>query len=137
MKKISVAVVSPPIGTNQGVAKYSFVFDEALGLARKGLSVHVFTEFQGDISFSSGIYFHGLRKLIDIRALGSVLRRPSMYPAISLLRKPETIYWENLRALRLSEVIKNHKIDLIHAHFAYPEGVVGLLSKGKRRNRLL
>jgi N-acetyl-alpha-D-glucosaminyl L-malate synthase BshA len=137
MGKISVAVVSPPIGTSPETVQYSFIFDEAFWLARKGLSVHVVREFQGDISLSYGIYFHGLRKLIDIRAIVSALRKLPTYPPISLLRKPETIYWENLRALSLSKVIKNYEIDLVHAHFAYPEGFVGLLARKETKKPLV
>jgi N-acetyl-alpha-D-glucosaminyl L-malate synthase BshA len=137
MRKISIAVASPPIGTSLEAISYNFVFDEAYRLAKKGIDVHVVRGVQGRTSQRNGIYFHDLEKLVDTRALGSVLRRLPMYPPISLLRKPETIYWENLRALRLSEVIKNYKIDLIHAHFAYPEGVVGLLSRKETKKPLV
>jgi glycosyltransferase involved in cell wall biosynthesis len=35
--------------------------------------------------------------------------------------------WENLYALNASRVVKQHNIDIIHAHFAYPDGYAATL----------
>jgi glycosyltransferase involved in cell wall biosynthesis len=62
------------------------------------------------------------------------------YPPAYLLRKPKSIYWEywiNRLASNATEVIRNNHIDLIHAHFAYPEGLVGLLAKNRTSKPLV
>jgi glycosyltransferase involved in cell wall biosynthesis len=137
MSQISVGVISPPIGTSPETVAYSFVFDEVYRLARRGLNVHVVWEFQGKTSLSYGMYFHGLPKLVDMHAVGSALIKLRLYPPISLLRKPATIYWENLRALNISKVIEDCRIDLVHAHFAYPEGFAAILAARSRARRPL
>jgi len=45
------------------------------------------------------------------------------------MRRPKLIFFENLYALNVARIIEKHDIDLIHAHFAYPEGFIGLIAK--------
>jgi len=128
-KKISVAIISSPVGKTPEDVKYSFVFDEAFSLSKKGIDVHVMRSQMEKASFSYGMRFHGFERKIDSRSIESTLRNLGTYPLLSLLRKPTTIYWENLYATSVCRVIKKNDINLIHAHFAYPEGFVGLLAK--------
>jgi len=126
---LSVAVISGPVGKCPEDVTYSFVFDEVYRLARKGIDIHVVRSRMEKDSISYGIHFHGIKRKIDPQALNMIVRNFTSYPPISLLRKPTTLYWENLYALNVSKIIEKNKIDLIHAHFAYPEGLVGLLAK--------
>jgi glycosyltransferase involved in cell wall biosynthesis len=137
MNKISVAVAAPQIGISPESISYSFVFDEVYYLAGKGLDVHVIREFQGGTSLCYGIYFHGLEKLVDVSTSISTLENLPMYPPVSLLRRPATIYWENLFARNISKVVIDYKADLIHAHFAYPQGLAGLIAKKKTKKPLV
>ena len=125
----SVAIISSFIGKTPEDMAHSFVFDEAYRLAQKGIDVHIIRYKVEKDSYSYGIKYHGLEKKIDVRALKFFMRNLSVYPPISLLRKPTLIYHENLYALNTYRVIERDGIDLIHAHFAYPEGLVGLLTK--------
>jgi len=84
-----------------------------------------------------GIHFHGIEKRINIQAINLLLRNVSSYPFISLLRKPTSLCWEDLYALNVCRVIEDNDIDLIHAHFAHPEGLVGLLVKRRARKPLV
>jgi len=136
-KKISVAVISGPVGKTPEDIAYSFVFDEAYRLARTGVNVHVVRPKIEEDSLSYGIHFHGVEKKIDIQAVKSLLRNITNYPLISFLRKPPSLYWENLYALNVSRVIERNNIDLIHTHFAYPEGLVGLLAKRRTETPLV
>jgi glycosyltransferase involved in cell wall biosynthesis len=126
---LSVAVISEYVGKSPEEITYSFVFDEVYRLAKKGVNVHVVRgKIEGD-SISYGINFHGIKKLIDPQALNMLMGNIMFYPPISLLRNPIYLYWENLYALNVSKIIEKYDLDLIHAHFAYPEGLVGLLAK--------
>jgi glycosyltransferase involved in cell wall biosynthesis len=129
MKKISVAIISGPVGKTPEDVMYSFVFDEASRLSRKGINVHVIRSQIEKTFFSYGMHSHGFKRRIDPRVVESSLRNLRTYPLLSLLREPTTIYWENLYAINACEVINKNDINLIHAHFAYPEGLVGLLAK--------
>jgi glycosyltransferase involved in cell wall biosynthesis len=127
-QKIRVALLAW-IGKTPEEIALSFVFEEAYRLAISGVGVHVVnSKVEGD-SFSYGMYFHGFKGKIVPRVVKLLVKSLPLYPLISLLRNPFTIYYENLYAANVSAVVAKNEIDLIHAHFAYPEGLVGLLAK--------
>jgi glycosyltransferase involved in cell wall biosynthesis len=134
---LSIVVISSLIGKTPEDITYSFVFDEAQRLAANGVEVHVVrSKLEGD-SYSCGIRFHGIRRSPDPKAFRLTLSNIPQYSPTSLLRHPASIYWENLYALNVSKVIEKNSIDLIHAHFAYPEGLVGLLAKRRTGKPLI
>jgi glycosyltransferase involved in cell wall biosynthesis len=126
---MSAAIISAPVGKSPAAIRYSFVFDEALFLANRGLNVHVITSRVESDSQAYGLSFHGLPHIVDPMSMVSTFRTCPMYPVSSFPRRPTTIYWENLYAMTVSRVIKRFDLDVIHAHFAYPEGLVGLIAK--------
>jgi len=136
-RAISVAVVSGPVSQTPEDIAYSFVFDEAYRLAKKGINVHIVRSKIEKDSFSYDMHFHGIERRIDNGAIRLMSRTLSLYPPISLLRKPTSIYWEALYAESVSRVVEKNNVDLIHAHFAYPEGLVGLLAKRKTKKPLI
>ena len=101
------------------------------------MNVHVIRGKIEKDSTSYGIHFHGIRKMIDPQALNMLMKNIMFYPPISLLRKPMYLYWENLYASNVSKVIEKYNLDLIHAHFAYREGLVGLLAKARTKKPLI
>ena len=128
-KKLSIAVISGPVGKTPEDITYSFVFDEVYRLAQRGIEVHVIrSKIEGE-SMSCGIHFHGIERKYDFQAFNLLARNITCYPLISLVRRPTTLYWENLYALNALKVVERNDTCLIHAHFAYPEGLVGLLAK--------
>jgi glycosyltransferase involved in cell wall biosynthesis len=128
-KRLSVAVISSSVGKAPEDIAYSFVFDEVYMLAKRSVEAHLIrSRIEGEF-ISYGIHYHGIERRYDIQALNFLARNITCYPPISLVRKPTTLYRENLYALNVSKVIERDRIDLIHAHFAYPEGLVGLLAK--------
>jgi glycosyltransferase involved in cell wall biosynthesis len=138
--KISVAIVSGSVAKIPKAIHYSFVFDEAHRLARSRVNVHVVRSKSEKDSFSYGIHFHGMKKRIDAQAFRTTLENLFGYSPAYLLTNPKSIYWEywiNQLAWNLTEVIRNNHIDLIHAHFAYPEGPVGLLAKNRTSKPLV
>lgn len=83
------------------------------------------------------MYFHDVKNKVSFEALKTALKNFLYYPQISLLRKPWIIYWENLYAFHVAKIVEKHAVDLIHAHFAYPEGFVGVLAKRAIRKPLI
>jgi len=127
-----IILVSSSIGKSPEDVIYSFVFDEAYRLARRGLEIHVargsFTDEWEESSFS--MYFYGLgHRKLRLEALYTLLRNIRKYPPKALIRGPKAIYFENLYAWRVLSAANMIKPDLIHAHFAYPEGFVGYIVK--------
>jgi len=136
-RQMSVAVISRLVGRTPDDITYSFIFSEIYRLANKGVNVHVVRSETEEDSFSSGICFHGLKKKIDALSIGLSLREIFTYPPIFLLRKPTTIYRDSLYAMNVSKVMKANDITLIHAHFAFPEGLVGLLASKRLKKPLV
>jgi len=138
-RSLSIAVLSSRVGKSPEAIIRSFVFDEVYRLAQRGINIHLVTSKKERSSISYGIHFHGIEggKRIDVRVLNLFLKNITNYPPISLFRNPKRLYWENLYALNVSRVIERNDVDLIHAHFAYPEGLVGLLVKRKINKPLI
>lgn len=138
-KSIKLVVVAGPVGTTPREMSRAFIFDEAFMLAKKGLTVHVVRSSLFDHSYevSYGIHFHNLGGYISLDAFRMVIKNLPKYPAPSLLRKIYLIYWENLYASRVTTIIRRTNATIIHAHFAYPEGFVGLLAKRETKRPLV
>jgi len=75
------------------------------------------------------MYFSGLGRTKYIGAVRALFSTISTYPLYSLIRSPKAIYFESLYVARALEVAKRVRPDVIHAHFAYPEGLVGCMVK--------
>jgi glycosyltransferase involved in cell wall biosynthesis len=127
------------VGRKPTDVTYSFVFDEARKLAMRGLDVHVVRGGFEDDSEMFGIKFHGLERQprVNPRLTVFALRMIQTFPLVSLLRNPVAIYWENLYAMNVCRIIEESRVDLIHSHFAYPEGLVGFLAKMECKKPLI
>jgi len=136
-KRLSVCIVSSSVGKTPEDIPFSFVFDEAYRLAQRGVEIHVVRSKIEKDSISYGIHYHGIERKYDFQALNFLAKNITGYPPISLVRKPTVLYGENLYALNVSKVVEKYDVNLIHAHFAYPEGLVGLLAKKKTRKPLI
>jgi glycosyltransferase involved in cell wall biosynthesis len=133
---LSVALISSSVGKTPKDITYSFVFDEAYRLVQRGVKVHVVRLKIERESVYHGIHFHGIEKKYDTQVINLLARNITCYPPISLVRRPTTLYRENLYALNVAKVVDKNDIDLIHAHFAYPEGLVGLLCQTKLKTKI-
>lgn len=126
---MSILVISSYVGKSPEDLTLSFIFDEIYRLAKNGIDVHVVRSKVEKDSISYSIHFHGIENKIDPQALSMMLRNMVRYPPISLFRGNISLYRENLYATNIIRVAKKNHVDLIHAHFAYPEGFVGVLAK--------
>lgn len=122
MEKPSVAIISERVGKTPEYIIHSFIFDEAYRLAIKGINVHIIRNKIEMDSLSHGMRFHGIERKINFGTILLMLRKRFIHSKLSFLSTP--IYSSNI-----SKVIERNRIDLIHAHFAYPEGLAGLLAK--------
>lgn len=133
---LSVTVITNRIGKTPKQIRGSFIFDEIQRLSQKGIKIHVIRLKKEKSSLSYKIHFHGIEKKLDAKTICYMARDSFFYPPLSLLRNPKVIYKENLYALNVTNIVKRFNADLIHAHFVYPEGLVGLFAK-KHTNKPL
>jgi glycosyltransferase involved in cell wall biosynthesis len=134
--ELTICIIASAIGESPREVVHSFVFDEALRLSQKGLSVHIVRSKIGGQAFSYGMQFHGIEKMFEPHAFYLMIRNINRYPPVTLLRTPLHIFWENLYAYHVLKVTEKYNVDLLHAHFAYPEGWIGLLSKIKTSRKI-
>jgi len=130
---MKVLLIASSIGKTSEEVRSSFIFDEAFRLAGRGLEVHIvrggFTSEDGEVSY--GMYFYGLGRKKYVGAVRTLFSTIGAYPLRSLIRSPKAIYFESFYVARALEVAKRVRPDVIHAHFAYPEGLVGCMVKKK------
>jgi len=133
-----ILLVSSRVGKRPDCFIYSFVFDEAFRLARRGLEVHIvrgeFTSENEEVSYGMHFYELGQKKYFGV--IRTFISTISAYHLYSLIRNPKAIYFEILYVKRALEVAKRVQPDVIHAHFAYPEGLVGCMVKKRLASRL-
>ncbi len=134
---LSIAVIATQVGKTPKDITYSFVFDEIYRLAKRGLRIHVIRQVVEKDLISYGIYYHGIKDSIYPAVFKEILKNIGLYPLISLARSPRGLLYENLYSLRVKEIVKMYNIDLVHAHFAYPAGFIGLLAKKEIKKPLV
>ena len=137
MGEISVAIIASFVGKTPETISYHFVLNEAYRLSKRGIDVHIIRSIFGENSTSHGMHYYSLKRAIDIQTIGLILKNFYRYPQIFILRNPIVIYWENLYASNVIQVISREHVDLLHAHFAYHEGLVGLLAKESTEKPLI
>jgi len=110
---------------------YSFIYDEILRLSKRGIEVHVARyKTEGSGKFSD-IYFYDIPRRVEPSVFAD-LHLIKEYPIISLIRGPRglrSLYAELHYASHIREVMTKIKPDVLHAHFAHPEGWAAYLAK--------
>ncbi len=121
-----ILVISAPF------PQYSFVLDETLRLSNEGVEVHV-ARYSPTISRNANFHVgdvnvHSLSMrsaflptLISINAMIKTSPRAILSPRVVASTVPFSRFIANL--------VRKYNIDIIHAHFAYPEGLAGLLAR--------
>ncbi len=137
MEKISVALVSGPIPKDFSNPYFSFVFDEAYKLSKKGIDIHAIRSLKEKDSTSCGIHYHGLQGSFETKQIPLIIKHYNVLPKRSYLIPPWSLFFLSNYARAVVNVIRKQNLGLIHAHFAYPEGFVGLLAKKETRKPLI
>ncbi len=128
MRVVAVSASAPKTSSE---IPYSFVYDEVTRLAKHGIEMHVVRNEVGSSGVFNGIYFYDIPRRIDPTVLTQLLQL-GKYPLPSLIRGPRgllALYVELRYANQIRKVLQTTKPDILHAHFAYPEGWGAYLAK--------
>ncbi|MEM2372712.1 MAG: glycosyltransferase family 4 protein, partial [Thermofilaceae archaeon] len=129
-----ILVISAYVGTTPEAIAYSFVFDEIVRLAKKDIEVHVVRlnseKFEED-HLSHGVHFHSIKPRIDLKIMNMLIYNLMKSLPLSVFRNLFSIYLESYYAMHAAKLLRDRELDLVHAHFAYPEGLVGYLATGR------
>jgi len=132
---MNIFVVAATVGKSPREIASSFVFDEVIRLAKRGLNVSVARfRFEGDAKVY-GVCFYDMRRSQMLK-LPLRLNRLAFYPFSALPRLPSSLYTELLYSEHVEDLIKRLEPNLLHAHFAYPEGWAACLAKVGLRQRI-
>jgi glycosyltransferase involved in cell wall biosynthesis len=125
---MKILVASSRVGRSPHDIAYSFVFDEVVRLARRGLNVSVARfKFEGDAR-AYGVSFYDVRKSQMLK-LPLNLNRLAYYPLSAMLRSPFSFFSELVYSKHIENLLEKLEPDILHAHFAYTEGWSALLAK--------
>jgi len=136
-KSLSLAVVSAYMGKSPNDVRLPFIFDEVYELAKRGLNVHAIRAKVEKKSYLYGIKFHGVSTIVSIETIKSTLASIIENILKHSMRDPIRIYWENLYTHEIIKIVKEYNIDIIHAHFLYPEGLCSLFAKRRTHSPLI
>ena len=131
---MKVLIVSAPF------PRYSFVFDESLKLYTRGVQVHIARYIphlrRSKYSFRKGLHVHNISEIMSVGIPAINLANIVDLP-LGILLNPKIFGATIPFSLLITKLVKRFKIDLIHAHFAYPEGFAGLLAKNSTGKPLI
>jgi len=128
-----VLVVSSSFPSSQEELAGIFIYDEVRRICTRNVEVHVAKGIRSIRSkrknlIADSINIHNFSEGIDLSFLSCSLKTFRMLPIRSFLR-PESIFFTLPYSWFLLRLIKEFSIDIVHAHFAYPSGFAGLLTK--------
>jgi len=138
---MKVLIVSDDFPLSKEKATSNFVLGEASELSKRGIETYV---VRGTKSFFDekrnaiveGVFVHNFSRKIDsffvpvvLKSFGELAASRLLDPKAFLATLPYTWF--------ITKIAKESKIDLIHAHFAYPEGFSALLARGFARKPLI
>ena len=130
---VRVLIVSGAFPSSHKEVAGSFVYDEAWRISKRNVKVYVARGLRSVRCpkrnlMVDGIYVHNFSRMIDLSLLSLSMKAVGDLPIRSFFR-PETVFFTVPYSWFLVHITKKYKIDVIHAHFAYPEGFAGLLAK--------
>jgi glycosyltransferase involved in cell wall biosynthesis len=135
-RKLSLCIVASSVGKTPEEVTYSFVYDEVVRLVKRGMEVHVSRfKFEGS-GRSSGIYFHDVRRKFEPAIMWWSAKSLYYHPLISLSVNPKKMYKELLYSYNISKIVKKINPDIVHAHFAYPEGWAAYIAIKSLKRRI-
>ena len=130
-----IALVSGAMPESPGEIPLSFVFDEAYELSRHGVEVHVARTLGERRDFyACNMHFHRLKRKFDLEVLPFSFANAT---SLDFLLKPKSLYRVYRYGLNVAKVAKKHRVNVIHAHFAYPEGFAALLAKRETEKKFV
>lgn len=136
-----VLVVSGSFPLSAKQVRYSFVFDEALRVSKRGVSVHVARGIMSILNerrdmVIEGMYIHNFSRKIDASIISVSAKNLAILPP-KVLFYPRAIFATLPYSWFITKLMRTYEVDFVHAHIAYPNGFVALIAKHKARKPLI
>ena len=118
---LKVLVASSAVGKTPSEIAYSFVFDEIVRIAKRGFKVYVARSKQEGCSCNYGLCFCDMIQP-KIQLFISNMNMIAIYPLSTWFYISPSLYLELTYGKHITHLIRRLHPEIIHAHFAYPEG---------------
>lgn len=123
------------------VSGFGFVVNEALGLSKRGVRIHIARELMSIRSKKrnltvQGACVHNFSRKIDPSIIPVSMRSITELP-FSAFFHPKSLATMVTYSWFVTKLVKKHNVDLINAHFAVPEGFAGLIAKRETHRPLI
>jgi glycosyltransferase involved in cell wall biosynthesis len=129
---MKVLYITPQATRDSAVAKYTFLDEEIAALRTGGIRPYVLSRRVRKVEERDGIVLWPLPRersaRARIRSVGFMVRSAANMPPANLLSVFD--WYQAGRIERVAaEVVRREKIDLVHSHFGWPDGLGGSLVK--------
>jgi glycosyltransferase involved in cell wall biosynthesis len=114
------------------IGAYTFLDEEIQALAAAGIETYVLSRKIDADAIYGRVHMKAARRPADIRAriASFALRRRREYP-VRCLFTPALVHHVARIEYEAATIVRQEQIDLIHSHFAWPEGFGGLLARAE------
>ena len=137
---MKVLYLTPQATRDTALAKYTFLDEEIAALRAGGIRPYVLSRRVRRVEERDGIVLWPLPRERSagarVRSVGFMVRSSGTMPAANLLA-----FFDWYQAGRIERVaadlVRREQIDLIHSHFAWPDGLGGSLVKATTRRPLV
>jgi glycosyltransferase involved in cell wall biosynthesis len=128
---MKVLYLTPQSKTDAALTKYTFLDEEIGALRSAGIQPYVLSRRAKTIETRNGMVVWPLPRegsaAMRGRTLGFLLRSSAAMPPANLLAV--TDWYQAARVERVAaDLIRREKVDLVHSHFAWPDGLGGSLA---------
>lgn len=107
---------------------YSFVVEQACKLAQQHVKVHILNQALKTVGECRDMRFYGVKPELCLKLLPLTLRQAFAQRHPLGATKLLSSLWNMVYARSVSEIVLEQSLDIIHAHFAWVEGHVGLMA---------
>lgn len=136
MKKTRILIVARYFPLSKEEVLYSFVYEEAFRLTKECKKVSVVRGLYSKNLEIDGIRVYNLKR-VNLPSFSFLLKGIPSFPFSSFLHPFESYFYCSNYAQTTMQAAVEHRVDLLHAHFAYPEGFVASLARNFVRKPLV
>ena len=131
MNALRILFIVEDFRSSSEEAVANFIFQEAKMLGKIGAEIHVATYgSKNKAGIVEGIQIHNLDHMPQERRLLAKLYLKALWLCWpSIVTHPRSFIRPLQLASKASQLARSHEIEIIHAHFAHPEGLIGALTR--------
>jgi glycosyltransferase involved in cell wall biosynthesis len=137
--RLKVLYLVPPSTSKEGLSKYSFISEEIEALVDAGVEAHIVSPHEGHNYCGVNVTKYALPKLSlwqSFSALRFLLANLRVTAPLAMKDLRSCVRCARLEMLA-TQITRMQRIDLIHSHFGWPNGVGGMFVRNSAKKPLV